>query len=164
MKRKTVFALGFLSLLIVFAGPGLLAQQPYKQPPQEVVDIVTAPPTPRVSMSPAGGLMALIEYESMPSIATLAQPLLRIAGMRITPFNNSRQVLTFNTGLSIKDIKTGAVIKVALPEGAKFTGASWAPDGHALAFRRYVENGVELWVADAKTGQAKALTGPVINA
>ena len=164
MRKAFLPLLGCLSLVLALAAPGLLAQLPYKLPPQDVVDIVTAPPTPRVSMSPAGGLMALIEYESMPSIATLAQPLLRIAGMRITPFNNSRQVLTFNTGLSVKDIKTGAVVKVALPEGAKFTGAFWAPDGHALAFLRYVENGVELWVADAKTGQAKALTGPVVNA
>ena len=163
MKRKPVFALGFLSLLIVFSGPGLLAQQPYKQPPQEVVDIVTAPPTPRVSMSPAGGLMALIESESMPSIATLAQPILRLAGTRITPFNNSRQILVFNTGLSVKNIKTGAVVKVTLPEGAKFSGVSWAPDGLSLALLRYVENGVELWVADAATGAAKALTGPVVN-
>ncbi|MDH4196613.1 MAG: prolyl oligopeptidase family serine peptidase, partial [Candidatus Aminicenantes bacterium] len=164
MKKPVPSILGLMSLVLALAAPVLLAQEPYKLPPQEVVDIVTAPPTPRVSMSPAGGLMALVESESMPSIATLAQPLLRIAGLRITPHDNSRQVLRFNTGLSIKDIKTGAVVKVALPEGAKFTGASWAPDGLSLAFLLYVENGVELWVADAKTGAAKALTGPLVNA
>ena len=164
MKRAVLPLLGLMSLVLALAVPALLAQEPYKLPPQEVVDIVTAPPTPRVSMSPAGGLMALIEYESMPSIATLAEPMLRIAGIRITPFNNSRQVLVFNTGLSVKNLKTGVVVKVALPDGAKFTGASWAQDGSSLAFLRYAENGVELWVADAATGAAKALTGPVVNA
>jgi dipeptidyl aminopeptidase/acylaminoacyl peptidase len=149
---------------MMVAVPGLVAQEPYKLPPKEVVAIVDAPPTPRVSMSPARDIMALIEYEPMPTIAYISQPILRIAGIRITPFNNSRQVLSFNTGLSLEDIKTGSVRRVALPEGIKFTMPSWAPDGRALAFNRYVDNGVELWQVDVASGTAKALTGPVINA
>jgi dipeptidyl aminopeptidase/acylaminoacyl peptidase len=140
------------------------AQEPYKLPPKEIIDILDAPPTPRVSMGPAGNLMALIENEPMPSIAYVSQPILRVAGTRITPANNSRQVLTFSVGLSLKNIKTGEVRTIALPEGAKFTSVSWAPNGRAIAFLRYLETGVELWCLDAATGEAKALTPPVINA
>ena len=160
--QRAVFALGLVLLMV--AAPVLVAQEAYKLPPKEVVAIVDAPPTPRVSMSPARDIMALIEYEPMPTIAYISQPILRIAGIRITPFNNSRQVLSFNTGLSLEDIKTGTVRKVALPEGIKFTMPSWAPDGRALAFNRYVDNGVELWLVDVASCTAKALTGPVINA
>ena len=160
--QRSVFALGLV--LMIVATPLLVAQEAYKLPPKEVVAIVDAPPTPRVSMSPARDIMALIEYEPMPTIAYISQPILRIAGIRITPFNNSRQVLSFNTGLSLEDIKTGTVRKVALPEGIKFTMPSWAPDGRALAFNRYVDNGVELWLVDVASCTAKALTGPVINA
>jgi dipeptidyl aminopeptidase/acylaminoacyl peptidase len=117
-----------------------------------------------VSLSPAGDIMALIDRESMPSIAYLSEPILRIAGMRITPALNSRQVLSFSTGLSLKDMKNGQVRKVALPEGFKFTFPSWSPDGQSIAFLRYVEGGVELWTVDAKAGTAKALMPAVVNA
>jgi dipeptidyl aminopeptidase/acylaminoacyl peptidase len=151
-------------VIIILLGVLTFAQEPYKLPPKEVIEILDAPPTPRVSMSPAGNVMALIESEPMPSIAYVSQPILRVAGTRITPANNSRQVLSFSVGLSLKNIKTGEVRKIALPEGAKFTSVSWAPDGRTIAFLRYLETGVELWHVDAATGAAKALTPPVVNA
>jgi dipeptidyl aminopeptidase/acylaminoacyl peptidase len=160
--RATSLALGLA--LAAAASPTLLAQEPYKLPPKEVVAIVDAPPTPRVSLSPARDIMALVEYEAMPTIAYISQPIFRIAGIRITPLNNSRQVLSFNTGLSLEDIKTGTVRRVALPDGIKFTTPSWAPDGRTIAFLRFVDNGVELWSLDVASGTAKALTGPIINA
>jgi dipeptidyl aminopeptidase/acylaminoacyl peptidase len=161
---KTVLRLSVLGIALVALVPFAAGQEPYKMPPKEVVDIVDAPPTPSVSMSPSGDTMLLVERESMPSIAYLSEPILRIAGMRITPAFNSRQVLSFSTGLSIKDMKTGAVRRIALPDGVKFTFPSFSPDGARLAFLRYVEGGVELWAVDVKAGTAKALTPPVINA
>ena len=163
MKNRT------LRLIIVFAvalaiSPVLSAQEPYKLPPKEVIDIVDAPPTPMVSMSPAGDTMALVERESMPTIAYISEPILRIAGMRITPGYNSRQVLSFSTGLALKDMKTGLLRKVALPDGVKFTFPSWSPDGRTIALLRYVDGGVELWAVDVATAAAKALTPAVVNA
>lgn len=167
MKTSAVrlAALCAACLLVV---PPLSAQEPYKLPPQEVVDIVDAPPTPSVSMSPDGGTMALVERESMPSIAYLAEPILRIAGMRITPALNSRQVLSFSTGLTLQDMKTGNGRKVAFPAGFKFSGGmgglAWSPDGARIALLRYVEGGIELWAVDVKTATAKALTPAAVNA
>ncbi len=166
--RTPAVRLAALCAALLFVVPALSAQEPYKLPPQEVVDIVDAPPTPMVSMSPDGGTMALVDRESMPSIAYVSEPILRIAGMRITPAFNSRQVLSFSTGLSLKDMRTGAVRKVALPADFKFSsgmrGVSWSPDGARIALLRYVEGGVELWAVDVKTAEAKALTPPVVNA
>ncbi len=150
-------------LALALAAPFLAAQEPYKLPPQNVQDILNAPPTPRVSLSPNREVMLLVESESMPAIATLAQPLLRIAGMRITPANNSRQVLTFSTGLKLKTIATGQERTIDLPAGIKLTGASWSDDGKSIFFSRYLDDGVELWIADAATGKAKALTPARLN-
>lgn len=162
--KKIAVRLAVLCAVWLVVGPAGSAQEPYKLPPKEVIDIVDAPPTPMVSMSPAGDVMALIERESMPSIAYLAEPILRIAGMRITPALNSRQVLSFSTGLSLEDMKTGQVRKVALPVGFRFTFPSWSPDSQTIAFLRYVEGGVELWTVDVRTGTARALTPAVVNA
>jgi len=159
----------FVLLIFVFGLPAF-GQEPYKLPPKAVVDILDAPPTPKVSMSPAQDMMLLIDSESMPTIAYISQPILRIAGIRITPLNNSRQVLTFNTGLTLKTIKDGTTKKIALPPGCKFANPAardslpkWSADGRWIAFTRYLENGVELWVTDAAAGQARALTGPNLN-
>jgi len=163
MKRTTALPALFLAALLALA-PALAAQEPYKLPPQDVIDIVDAPPTPSVTMSPAGDTMALVDRESMPTIAYISEPILRIAGMRITPAYNSRQVLSFSTGLALKDMKTGVVRRVALPDGVKFTYAVWSPDGRAMALLRYVEGGVELWAVDVATATARALTPAVVNA
>ena len=156
--------LALAAIALGLLAPAALAQQAYKLPPKEVVDIVDAPPTPLVSMSPIDDTMALIERESMPTIAYISEPILRIAGMRITPSFNSRQVLSFSTGLSLKDMKTGIVRRVALPDGVKFTFPSWSPDGKTIALLRYVEGGIELWAVDIATAKAKALTAANVNA
>jgi len=161
MKRKILFlVLGVVFLLHV----SLTAQAPYKLPPQDVVDIVDAPPTPRVSISPDGEMMLLIDYQSMPDIEYMAQPLLRIAGMRITPNNNCRQQTTFYTGLTLKNLNSMSVKEINLPEGAKLGFPRWSADGKWIAFLRYLDNGAELWVADVNSGKAQALTSANINA
>ena len=162
IMRKTI-PVSFL-IFIFLLSLTLFAQEPYKLPPKEVIDIVDASPPPRASLNPTGDFMLLVEYESMPSIAYMSQPMFRLAGMRITPKFNSRQTTTFYTGLTIKSVKDGTTKKVALPEGAKLGFPRWSYDGQRFAFSRYTDTGVELWAADVKTGKAKALTGPVINA
>jgi dipeptidyl aminopeptidase/acylaminoacyl peptidase len=162
MMRKLVSV--SLLVLAFFAGCLLLAQEPYKLPPKEVIDIVDALPPPAAIISPAGDLMLLAEYRAMPSIADLAQPMLKLAGTRILPKYNSRQQTIFYTGLTIKSIKDGLTKRVELPEGAKLDSPRWSHDGSWIAFLRYAETGLELWVVDSKTGKPKTLTPPVINA
>jgi len=147
---------------IVMAGIAT-AQETYKLPPKDIMDMVTAPRPPSASISPTGEFMALTLSESMPSIEYMSQPLLRIAGTRILPKYNSRQVTSFNISLAIKSVKNGRQIVIDLPEGIKFTSPRWSDDGNWLAFLRYTEMGIELWVVDIKSGKSRALTGPIIN-
>src|SRR2546430_7389921 len=72
-----------LSLALVVAP--LAAQTPYKPPPQVIVDILDAPPLPAASVSPDHQWLLLFEQRSMPTIAEMAQPVLRLAGSRIHP-------------------------------------------------------------------------------
>ena len=160
MKKTTLYV--FLTLVLI-AGLAF-TQAPYKLPPKGVVDIVSAPLPPRSSISPDGETMLLIEYEAMPSIAYMAQPLHRIAGMRILPKYNARQTTTFYTRIIIQKIKEGTTTEVTLPDGAKLGFPRWSHDSKWFAFLRYGDNGVELWAAEAKTGKARALTGEIINA
>jgi dipeptidyl aminopeptidase/acylaminoacyl peptidase len=163
MNKRLALRLTLFLLLPALAALPLAAQEPYKLPPKNVMDILDAPPTPRVSLSPDRGTMLLVDTESMPTIAYISQPLLRIAGMRITPANNSSQVLTFSTGLTLKSIKDGRERRIDLPAGIKLTGASWSDDGKWISFCRYLDDGVELWVVDAAAAKARALTPARLN-
>ncbi len=70
----------------------LAAQEPYKLPPRVIVDILDTPPLPVASVSPDRQWMLLLEQRSMPTIAELAQPMLRLAGNRINPRTTGPQL------------------------------------------------------------------------
>src|SRR5256885_7482758 len=48
-------------------------------------DILDAPPLPAASVSPDHQWLLLFEQRSMPTIAEMAQPVLRLAGSRVKP-------------------------------------------------------------------------------
>ena len=80
-------------IVLLLSGPGLALAQTadgltYQQPPAPIPDILDTRPTPLPSLSPDRGTLALFERSNLPSIAELAEPMLRLAGYRINPRNN----------------------------------------------------------------------------
>ncbi|MDQ3821140.1 MAG: hypothetical protein M3362_26130, partial [Acidobacteriota bacterium] len=71
------------ALLLVAAAAS--AQTTYKKPPKEIEDVLNAPVTPVGSLSPTRDYMLLVTGIRYPPIAELAQPMLRLAGIRINP-------------------------------------------------------------------------------
>ena len=142
----------------------LAAQEPYKVPPQVVVDILDAPPLPTASVSPDRQWLLLLEQRSMPTIAELAQPILRIAGSRINPRTTGPQLPGLITGLVLKRVADGSERRITVPTPAAFSYVAWSPDSRTIAFVQTRDSGLALWVADPATGQSHALTGPNLNA
>ena len=159
-----------LLLILLLAGcvsAGLAAQQPsaavrYLTPPKEIVDILDAEPFPTVFASPDRQTLALLKRQSMPPIAELAQPMYRLAGRRVNPRTNGPHRTPGFVGLSLLTIG-GAEKTITLPAGSSITAIRFSPDGGKLAFGNIRERGIELWVADVKTAQARALTAPSLN-
>jgi dipeptidyl aminopeptidase/acylaminoacyl peptidase len=132
----------------------------YLLPPKVIVDMIDAAPTPGVVASPDHKTLALLERRSLPTIADLAQPIHRIAGQRINPKTNGRQQRTGGVyGITLKSIADGKETKVSVPRDARLGNVSFSPDAKRLAFTNTKENGIELWVADAATGQSKLASG-----
>jgi dipeptidyl aminopeptidase/acylaminoacyl peptidase len=154
--------LAFLVLTLV-ASAGLTAQEPYKTPPQVIVDILDAPPLPAAVVSPDRQWLLLGELRSMPTIAEMAQPMLRLAGSRINPRTTGPQLPGPITGLLLKRIADGSERRIAVPAPASFSSVIWGPGGRAIAFIQTRDSGLVLWVADPATGQTRALTGPTLN-
>ena len=167
MKSLTLPALFVIMLL---APAPLPAQQPgalesgYQLPPRAIVDILDAPPPPTAVISPAGNVMALLERASMPAIADLAEPMLRLAGARINPKTNGPHSPASILGITFKRIADGVETKVALPPGVRISAPGFSPDGTWLSFLVNRPNGVELWMADTASANARAVTAATINA
>lgn len=140
------------------------AQERYRTPPQVVVDMLDAPLTPLLSVNPDRTILVLADRASMPPLAELAQPMLRLAGARINPATNGPHRAAYYTGLHFKRIADGTDRRVATPAGARLGGPQWSPDGRMVAFTVTEAAGIALWAASVETGQAWAVTGATLNA
>ncbi len=153
-----------IPLLFSFAQPAL-AQDGYLKPPQVVVDILDAPGLPLAEASPDHTRLLLIERANLPSIADLAQPMLRLAGTRISPQTFGPHTGSARTiGLLIRELATGREIRVRLPDDASLGNVSWSPDGRTLTFTNTSADGIHLWTADLQTGVARRVTEKRLNA
>ena len=142
----------------------LSAQEPYKLPPRVIVDILDTPPLPGATVSPDRQWLLLLEQRSMPTIAELAQPMLRLAGARINPRTTGPQLPGAITGLVLKRMSDGTERRIAVPAPAALSFVTWSPDSRSIAFVQTRDSGLALWVADAATGQARAVTSASLNA
>ena len=83
------FCVVLSTFVLVCLATAAIAQQGYKKPPKEVLDILNAPTTPGASVSPTNDNLILTTALRYPPLADLALPVLRIAGRRINPASNS---------------------------------------------------------------------------
>ena len=164
----------FASLLILSVAPAQAQTNlKYQLPPKAIVDIVDALPTPGVELSPAGGgaekRWLLIEHFSgLPTIAELAEPELRLAGLRFNPKTDGPSRGRYDTLLELQALPNGKAAKVSgLPEHAKIRFAEWSPDGRRIVFVNISDAkedpGLSLWILDVAAAQARRLPGIALN-
>lgn len=159
-----------LFAVVAVASTLTLAQAPSSQssaylvPPKVIVDILDTPPLPQGIVSPTRGSVAVLHRRSMPTIAALARPMHRLAGTRINPRTNGPHRASSVFAIALTDLATGRETKIASPPNADLGSVAFSPDGRRLAFTVTRADGIELWVADTATGQAKAVTGVTLNA
>ena len=161
--RASASSRPLLPFLLLLAALPASAQAPYKLPPKEVVDLVDAPPPPQAVVSPTGDAVLLAEPEAYPPIALLAEPVLRLGGVRISPATGCRQRTFRFTGLQVQPVSGGPAVRVALPAGARVGLPVFSHDGRRFAFARDLADGVELWAGETTTGAARPVPGVRLN-
>jgi len=149
--------------------PGVAAQVPsasdspkYVLPPQNIVEVFDAELLPQTLVSPNKQVLALTKARAYPTIAELSQPMLRLAGARVNsktngPFRASGLPGTGIYSITLKKIDGGAETAVTMPPQARVSSVKFSPDGSRIAFLQTKDSGIELWIADAATGNAKAV-------
>ena len=110
-----------LALVCMTAAVGS-AQTAYKKPPKEVEAILDVASPPAVSVSPTRDAVALIQTNRYPGIADLAEPMLRLAGVRLNPRTSGPARPPRVTGISIQKLPDGKPVGRDVPPVLPVTG------------------------------------------
>jgi dipeptidyl aminopeptidase/acylaminoacyl peptidase len=142
----------------------------YDKPPAPLLEALHAPSPPSPHVSPTGDRILLEAWVDYPPIARVAEPFLRLAGVRLEPRTRRRHDTQGGYGiprclrsLTIVTPDTGTNVQVSLPPGGCAAATSWSPDGRRFSFTNGGPDAVELWVGDARTGEARAIPGARLN-
>lgn len=159
-----------LNLGLMAASPQAGAQEGgYRLPPAALQAIVDAPRAPALSLSPQRDLAAVVQTPPLPGIAEVAQPELKLAGLRINPRTCSSSRFSFGTDLALLDIATQKESRIrGLPRGLRLSDLAWSPDQRYLAFTHMAFKGergaVELWLVDIGARKASRLSAQPLSA
>ncbi len=136
----------------------------YKEPPKEIYDLIMAKPVPSASVDDAGKWMLLMERNTFPTVSELAEPELRIAGLRINPNNFAQSRMTTLAGMSLKDLSTLKEFPIkGLPANLRATSIQWSPSQNKIAFVNLTYDTVDLYVIDIATFTASKINKFPVN-
>ncbi len=159
---RTAFAL--LGLLSTGAFSTQADELRYQQPPKGILDAIDAAPPPAISVSPTKNYAVLMESVAHPAIAELAEPMARLAGIRIDVRTNGPHLMPHNIAFKLVRLSDGVEHPVEVPSGdRKLSAPVWSPDGKQFAFTNTTATGIDLWIASAEDGKVRQIPGIRIN-
>src|SRR5450759_3521707 len=133
-SRNRRLVLGVAAIIGFVTGPGARAESSYRKPPQDVLDVLHAPPPPSAVISPTHDWMLLATPIPYPPISDLAQPMLRLAGVRVIGKNHGIHGVRHWNKFVMTKVADGSQLEVAVPAGAKARLPVWSADGKRFAF------------------------------
>ncbi|MES2071883.1 MAG: prolyl oligopeptidase family serine peptidase [Pseudomonadota bacterium] len=154
---------------LVFAASSEAAHSPavsgYQLPAPELQAIVDAPRAPLFRLGPQRKMALLVGQPGLPGIAEVAQPELKLAGLRINPRTRAASHFDFGDSLVLLDVASGKTRTVSgLPANPRIESVAWSADERWVAFSRWADDGVELWLLDVEKASAKKLLKDKLNA
>lgn len=163
-QRGPIRLAGRFVILFVLLSIVAAAQEPYKRPPKEILDVLNASGTPGATLNPSRDYILLAEGVRYPPITELAQPMLRLAGMRINPELHTLHRTPYYVKLKLVKVADGSTVDLKLPPDPRVGFPAWSPDGKHFVFSNTTAAGVELWVGDVATATPRLMKGVRINA
>lgn len=132
----------------------------YELPSAALQAVVDAPRAPSLFLSPRRDVAALMQMPSLPSIQVVAQPELKLAGLRINPRTFSDSRFSFGEKLWLMNVADGRERQISgLPGKLSIASVTWSPDQKWLAFNQVdaASGANELWLVDVGAGSARRL-------
>ena len=140
------------------------AQTNYQLPPAEILELADVKAPSQSVVSRNNKYLALLDRSLYKSLEELAEPELRLAGIRINPENFSVSRSTYFTAFKVQHLLTKEEVTVkGLPSPLRIQSFSFSPKENYCAFVNVGTSKLSLWVVDLKTGTAKEILSGGIN-
>ena len=137
----------------------------FQLPADSILALADYTPTPSVTMDSKKEYMLLSYRNAYKSLEDLNQDEICLGGLRINPTTNIASGINYFNNLQLKKVKESQLLPIqGLPAHPHIAYVSWSPDETKIAFTQTNKEGVELWVIDVATQQAKRLTTARVNA
>lgn len=138
----------------------------YDKPPEPLLGVMHTPLPPVALADPTQHTLLMVQQAQYPSIKRVAEPYLKLAGVRVEPRTGARHdasngygIRACQDGFALVDIATSQERRIALPAGACPSVPVWSPDGRRFAFTNTVADHVQLWVGDVASARVRPIAG-----
>jgi len=136
----------------------------YRTPSAAIAALVDAPMNPAASLSPDRQSLLLLDRPALPPISELAEPELRLAGLRINPATNGPSREPYYRAITVKTLADGRERAVTgFPAGARLGTLAWSRDSRHVLATVTLPGGLQLWVVDLAAATARRLTDRALN-
>ncbi|MFD2967463.1 S9 family peptidase [Sphingobacterium bambusae] len=137
----------------------------YQKPSTEILELADYQRPPAVTISPDERWIVFSYRATYKSLDELNAPEVRLGGLRVNPQTNMASATSYLNNIKIKKFDGSEEVQVqGLPTDARIAHMLFSPDSKNVAFTHTTATGVELWVLDLLTAQARRLTEGVLNA
>ncbi|MFN8256891.1 MAG: prolyl oligopeptidase family serine peptidase [Bacteroidales bacterium] len=154
-----------LILFFMFVMVYVSAQTDYQLPPREILDLADVQSPPQNLISAKNTYLIQLQRPQYKSLEELAEPELKLAGLRINPQSFNRTRINYINGIAIQKIKDGTpVVLTGMPKKLKAVYFTVSPDERYCAFVQVNGNKLSLWTINLQTGQAKEIVDEGVNA
>ncbi len=168
MKKSVLFTRG-LPIMVLFAlTTGIFAQemisrQGYQEPPEDIKNLVLAPRHENVTLnnlSPDRSVFLNSIGDGLTPMSRMGKPYKNIGGIEIdTAANRHRRLTTGGVvGYELIPWERGRTRPIRTPDNARFTNASWSPDGSKIAYFAHYENETHIYVANVSNRRSERIT------
>jgi len=149
MFRVLTTLIAALLTIAPFAEGADGAPQPttgWQTPPEEVIEVLYAPQLPRVWTAPNGQHLLLANPVIYPTLAEMAAPMHKLAGIRVNPAVGNIHGRHGATSPRLVAVDSGTEVPLPLPKGAEVHRVSWTADGRRFALTVSHADHMGLWV------------------
>jgi dipeptidyl aminopeptidase/acylaminoacyl peptidase len=127
----------------------------WQTPPEEVLEVLHAPQLPWVWTAPTGEHLLLADPVTYPSLAELAAPMHKLAGMRVDPVVSNFHGRHGATSPRLVAVEGGAEVPLPLPKDAEVHRVSFTADGQRFALTVRQADHMGLWVGSIEGDLSK---------
>ncbi len=157
-----------IALLLAAAAARAADDVTYRTPAPAIADLLAAPRLPRgaPNASPDGSWLAVPDLRSLIPIGTLAEPVVKLAGLEVLPemWASRNGLKNAAAGLTFYKVEDGTTVRAKLPEDVRVGLVRWSHKGDRAAVSAFARGGSELWIVTAAPGEARRLEGVRLHA